>query len=489
MANFAAGTLGISCRYAVPLGVLQVAGCSRPKGSGQVISIQSAMLIGFGFLVAAILSLLLAPALWSRAVRLTTRRIKERLPLTEEEIRADRDRLRAEYAIAIHKLQTEVEQLNLRRARDMIEINRRDASISALEGNVQELKAVVEEHGNARRVLEQTVSDRLPKVEHRLIEAKSLLFARDKEISDLHQDARRNQHALEEAASINAQQVAEIERLTTSLTTRGAKNRGALTDPRVEGETALLTELEALRSKSREQALLIARLQAGSARGGSSTHLQQRLAQDAALQPAKAIATMPSVREAQLEQDVRNLKAQLQDATTDQAQMRAELQALRDSMHRETTGAAGTTESRIALKARLTAMQTQSDQQLDTIKKLRVELASANERLALQAAHFVEEMKRIGAGTHQTSAPQRRQQGQLASPRRSLTQRVAQSSQDVVPGTGDDVVMLSDEPRLPKVVEPDGARVAAASDIEADDGQSSARKGRLLDRIANASKG
>lgn len=468
-----------------------------------MISIQSAMLIALGFFAASILALLIAPAFWKRAVSLTTRRIKERLPLTEEEIRADRDRLRAEYAISIHKLETQVDGLNLRRARDMIEINRRDASISLLEGKVQDLGAVVEENTNARRVLEQTVSDRLPKVENRLTEAKSLLFSRDREIAELNQDSRRNLLALDEAVSINAQHVSEIDRLTTSLTTRGARNRGALNDPRVEGETALLSELEALRAKSREQALLISRLQSASARSSTGRGLGARLTSDAETingqprlaAPSSLTLAAPNERELQLEQEIRALRAQAQDALSEQAQSRAELNALRESAQRELTGAPGVAESRITLKARLSASQAQADQQLDTIRKLRIELASANERLALQAAHFMDEMKRIGTGTMQTSAPQRRSQQQLATARRSLSQRVAQS------GTTIDAIneFTASAPAasnrggsLPELVMVPEGQANGPGAILTDQAQAGddapPKKARLLDRIANAGK-
>ena len=73
-----------------------------------MISIQSIMLVALGFLSATLLGLLIAPAFWRRAVRLTTRRLKEQLPLSDAEIRADKDRLRAEYAIRLHKLDDNV---------------------------------------------------------------------------------------------------------------------------------------------------------------------------------------------------------------------------------------------------------------------------------------------------------------------------------------------------------------------------------------------
>src|SRR4026208_1585904 len=106
------------------------------------------MLVALGFLGASLLGLLVASAFWSRAVRLTTARIKQSMPVSEPEIKADRDRLRAAYAIKVHKLEMELEQAKLARARQIIDINRRDASVATLESSVGELKADLEENQN-----------------------------------------------------------------------------------------------------------------------------------------------------------------------------------------------------------------------------------------------------------------------------------------------------------------------------------------------------
>src|SRR5665647_1868357 len=124
------------------------------------------MLAALGFLTAALLALFIAPLYRRRVARLTTEMLKRSMPLTEAEIRADKDRLRAEFAIRIHKLETKVEEATEASARQMVELNRRDAAISDLEGEVSHQRSFLEEHENARRVLEQTIMDRLPKVEH-----------------------------------------------------------------------------------------------------------------------------------------------------------------------------------------------------------------------------------------------------------------------------------------------------------------------------------
>ena len=235
------------------------------SGDGGVITIQSGMLVALGFLAAILLGLLVAPAFWSRAVRLTTKQLKETMPLSEMEIEADRDRIRAEYAIKMHKLETLVEQVRMAAARQQIDINRRDARVNTLEAELERVTSSYEEAQNARRVLEQTVADRLPRVETRLMDAKKQLHGRERALSELNRTSERQARALAEASSINAQQQSEIERLSTSLSARVSRSADGA-GQRSETETALRAELEALRGKTREQAQLLARMQSLSGR-------------------------------------------------------------------------------------------------------------------------------------------------------------------------------------------------------------------------------
>src|SRR5262245_175247 len=388
------------------------------------------MLVALGFLGASLLGLLVASAFWSRAVRLTTTRIKESMPVSEPEIKADRDRLRAEYAIKVHKLEMQLDTARLERARQLIEINRREASISTLETDVVQLKADLEENQNARRVLEQTVADKLPRVEARLNEAKRLLFNRDREIAELTAGARRHKSALEEASSINAQQNAQIERLTTAVTTRGGRGRQAVADAGPEGEVALRAEIEQLRGKAREQAMLIDRLQRGLGRGyavsasgngtgaeGEVTGAQRKISEAEDVIGAVRAATAEGGADgAVYEREIRALKANVQDQAGEIARLKAALAAFEQGGQ-----SGGLKDSRIALKARLGSAQALVDQQTATIGKLRAELAATHERLARQAAHFMGEMRRIGST--QSAAARRPMRGEE---RRTLVDRVAQ---------------------------------------------------------------
>jgi hypothetical protein len=489
------------------------------EGQPPVFSIQSVMLVALGFLFAGLLTLLVAPAFWSRAVRMTDKRLRERLPVSEDEIRADKDRIRAEAAMRIHKLEMRLEQADLRHARHRIEISRRDDNIATLERSVASLTSNLDEHQNARRVLEQTVSDRLPKVELRLNEAKGLLFNRDREIAELTQSTKRQQVALEEANSINTQQYAEITRMSSALTTRGARNAQSASDPRFEGELALRGEIEALRSKTSEQASLINRLQLQINNGlmsvaslndlvasaqrpaGSSSERGLLLASEVLSGGNKAAfagSEGASVRDA----DVRALQSKCEDQADEIVRLTASLKTYQSETTAEPNVAA---ESRIALKARLSATEAQGEQQTETIKRLRTELAAANERLALQASHFMDEMRRLGAGTLPTSAQQRRPVATGA--RRSLAERVSQArpslsmveNLEAVPGNANGPAV---ETPVPAVPVPVPVPVSAAAGAEAAPVPVSepvpgdrvipavdeARRPRLLDRISSLAK-
>ena len=74
--------------------------------------IQSALFFILGVLVAVFVVILLGPSVWRRAFFLARRQVQSELPITLAEIRADRDGLRAEHAVAVCKVE---QQLKLER--------------------------------------------------------------------------------------------------------------------------------------------------------------------------------------------------------------------------------------------------------------------------------------------------------------------------------------------------------------------------------------
>ncbi|MCB1511273.1 MAG: hypothetical protein KDJ36_10250, partial [Hyphomicrobiaceae bacterium] len=401
-----------------------------------MLTVHSFMLVSLGFLLAVLLGFVVAPAYWARAVRLTTERIRRSMPMTEAEIRAEKDRLRAEHAVRVHRLEAKADRAKLSAARQRVEINRRDAIISGLERQVKELDTGVEASENARQVLEQTIIDRLPKLEARVLESRKLLRERDQELEALKTDTSKTFRALDEAMQINAQQRAEIDRMRSAIAARGARSTEGAASPRFDAEVALRSEVEALRARTRDQASLISRLQEMlSARGdaivsATSTTEPAASSEQPVEKPSETPPPKPEeisaadAKAASLAAEVTTLKEANRTQGAEIERLKASLKVFEEGANSQTS----LRDNRIALKARLSANEKEISQHVETIKRLRTELATSNERLAKQAAHFMDEMRRLGAGTMPTSVPSRRNGERSGRPERrpSLAQRITE---------------------------------------------------------------
>lgn len=463
-----------------------------------MITVYNAMLVVLGTLLAALAVLLLLPAYRRRVERFTTERIKRALPLTESEIRADKDRIRAEYATEIHKLEMKLEDATLADARQSVEINRRDAHISELENLLQSQKTNVEEHQNARRVLEQTILDRLPKVEARLGEARRMLLQRDGEIASLVQTGARQTEALEQASQINVQLTQEAQRLRAALNTRAARNREAIGDPRFDGEVALRTEIEALRAKAQDQAQMIEKLQAAAAKGSDEAEGKDEAARQASevarlkSELAKAEASLLALKsESSNTQRMAALEDENREQLSEIARLMAQLRTYEDTVRTRDEADA------LSAKAEISGLQVQVEEQKHTIEALRAEVAAGTERLARQAQHFREEMHRLSVQA--SEGDKASGQDTAETPRRPLAERIAQprvpgrSSQASVEAarsaSNSNVNAEATPHRTARLKAVGGGDEASAADVKAEKAAStSPRRTRLLERISNINK-
>jgi chromosome segregation ATPase len=78
-----------------------------------------------GFVICGLIGLALLPLVSRRARRLTLARIEARLPMTFDEIEAERDLLRARFAVELRALEIKAEQVRLAHAEDEAELGRR----------------------------------------------------------------------------------------------------------------------------------------------------------------------------------------------------------------------------------------------------------------------------------------------------------------------------------------------------------------------------
>lgn len=355
------------------------------------------MLVMLGFLIAALIVVVLLPAYRRRVERFTSEALKRTLPLTEAEIRADKDRLRADFAVELHRLEAKLEEAGLSAARQRVEVNRRDAKIQELSEAIADQKMSVEEHENARRVLEQAILDRLPKVEQRLVETRKLLATRDREIKTLSASSAKQAAALEEASQLNKQRERELAQLRTTLDTRAIRNRGGAAGASADSNVALRTELEAMREKTREQAALIERLKGAAAVAQASPERDELNAEikRLLLALAKTEAELTSLKSGiggedaermALEDRVADLQAAVDAKSTEMAKLKAALKVYEE----KDVSAASMME-----KADFSALQAELENQRRVIAELRAEIASGQERLSRQALRFHEGLRRI----------------------------------------------------------------------------------------------
>jgi len=115
--------------------------------------LESGLFFTLGFLASALLALMVAPVIWRRAVVLTRQRIESSVPLTLNEIQADKDQLRAEFAMSTRRLEVSLEQLKDRAAEQVIEVNRRRDEVLALEEEQSEkTERISELHGQSEEL-------------------------------------------------------------------------------------------------------------------------------------------------------------------------------------------------------------------------------------------------------------------------------------------------------------------------------------------------
>ena len=105
--------------------------------------IEPIMFFAIGFLVASLFGLVLIPLVHNRAVRLTMRRLEAATPLSMAEIQADKDQLRAEFAMSTRRLELSVEQMKSRTTSQLAELGKKSDVINRLKVDLGEKTAAI----------------------------------------------------------------------------------------------------------------------------------------------------------------------------------------------------------------------------------------------------------------------------------------------------------------------------------------------------------
>src|SRR5437764_9687251 len=94
--------------------------------------IEPIMYGAIGFLVASLLVIGVIPFVHARAVRLTMRRLEAVTPMSMSEIQADKDQLRAEFAMSTRRLEMSVEQMKAKTTSQLAEIGKKSEAVGRL---------------------------------------------------------------------------------------------------------------------------------------------------------------------------------------------------------------------------------------------------------------------------------------------------------------------------------------------------------------------
>src|ERR1700746_3497483 len=105
--------------------------------------IEPIMYLAIGFLIAMLCALMVVPLVHNRAVRLTTRRLEAATPLSMAEIQADKDQLRAEFAMSARRLEMSVEQLKNKTTSQLAELGKKSDAINRMKIELGEKNATI----------------------------------------------------------------------------------------------------------------------------------------------------------------------------------------------------------------------------------------------------------------------------------------------------------------------------------------------------------
>src|SRR5919197_4105792 len=99
--------------------------------------------LAIGFLISMLCGLMIVPLVHARAVRLTARRLEAATPLSMAEIQADKDQLRAEFAMSTRRLEISVDQLKSKTTSQLAELGKKTDVINRLKSELGEKTATI----------------------------------------------------------------------------------------------------------------------------------------------------------------------------------------------------------------------------------------------------------------------------------------------------------------------------------------------------------
>ena len=175
--------------------------------------IEPIMYFGIGFLVAALIGLVIIPLVHSRAVRLTMRRLEAATPLSMAEIQADKDQLRAEFAMSTRRLEMSVEQLKTKTTSQLAELGKKGDAINRLKIELGEKTATI----FALEARDKALRDQLRATEEEIAVKTQAMHDAERTLSDKEAELAKMVGELDEQSTFADAQKVEIVALKTQI--------------------------------------------------------------------------------------------------------------------------------------------------------------------------------------------------------------------------------------------------------------------------------
>ncbi len=328
--------------------------------------IEPIMYFGIGFLVAALLGLLFLPLVHERAVRLTMRRLEAATPLSIAEIRADKDQLRAEFAMSTRRLEMSVEQMKAKSTGQLAELGKKTDAIIHLKKELGDKTAAIFE----LEAREKNLRDQLRATEEEFNLKSGSLHGAERELGDKEAELAKLMAELgERSIMADSQRVelaalrAQVEAMKVSVSDYERAVRA--TEERLARERA---EAEAAAHQSNEARGKLGEL------ATRTTELEHQLTAQ------KAEAEVFGRRAQELEARLGDQGRQLSERQVEVQRLRADLEAAKKTENdlREELGNAGVRSSGAAnkLRADIIQLEAQLAAAMEERAKLQGEIAS-----------------------------------------------------------------------------------------------------------------
>jgi len=321
--------------------------------------VEPIMYFAIGFLVSTLLGLAILPLVHNRAVRLTTKRLEAATPLSMAEIQADKDQLRAEFAMSARRLEMSVDQLKHKTTSQLAELGKKSDSINRLKFELGEKNAAI----FSLEAREKAMREQLRATEEEFNSKTQLLRQAETDLGDKKSELAKLEHQLSERSLAAESRQAELATVTAQIAqlqvrVGEAEQSLALARQNLETQreesTSASNDLSAARQRAENlnqrvadlEHQLIAQTKEAELLGGRATDLENRLAvqgkmlaergfenhqlrqQLEALQAGEQTSRANSSVVENLRAEKAALEQQLSDARDERAKMQRELNAI-----------------------------------------------------------------------------------------------------------------------------------------------------------------